>query len=1177
MHHIMQHIGQELKRASRSVGGRLTRRVSTTVALLALAACGGGESAAPKVVATVDVAPLTVNMAPGQSTPLTATAREASGAAISGRAVTWTSSAPSVVTVSAGGVLTGVSDGTATVTANIDGRTGSAAVVVRTPVASVLVTPNTSQLTIGKAPAQLSAVARDAAGNTLPGRVIQWASTAPAVATVSQTGLVTAVAAGTTTINALSEGATGTAAITVIQDPCTVIRALTYGTTASGTLAATDCKLTDNTATQAYEFTLPIASKVEILMTSTAVDAYVFLTDAALKVIAEDDDGGGGSNARIMRTLPAGRYVVIANTYDANSYGAYQLVARAAPTACTNGRATQIQTVVPANLATTTACRLNDNSYEDRYDIVVTSKYNMAAEVSSSQFDPILFVLDEQERIVAQDDDGGAGTDAALEVLLEPGRYTILARGYPNRFGAYRLTLGPVVDPCAVTKTVAVGQTIQSTLGTRDCAISDNGGPRRYFQRFGMVLGATTSVQFDMVSSAVDAYLVVQNAQTGAVVAENDDSPAGGTTNSRIVASLPAGQYIVNTTTFDAGETGLFLLAVSGLQVTSINLTASPTSANLQTGQTVQATATISGTTNLAIQWTSANSNIASVSPNGLIRAVGAGQTNITVTSLADPSKFVTIPVTVAQSTTTNLDISTLYFVQATQLPDGRIPLVADRGAVARVFVRGSRTGLAPVPVRLRILQGTTVLGTFNGTATPAINFDEACCSANIVIPSAMIKAGVSFLAEVDPDNTVAESAENDNQFPLSGTAQALNVVNVPPFNLRLVPVQQNRNGPLGVASTTLLTYFRSMWPVNTINVVVRAPLVIDYTIGTQSFDDWGRLVRDIEILRQTEGTTSYYYGLVRTTGRSGVLGLANGITARTAIGIDEGSDFGAEESRLTFVHEMGHTLSLRHSPCGGAAGPEPSYPFPDGRTGSFGMDLFSNNVIQPPTANDIMTYCRPYWVSAFNFRKVMDFRQANPNGAGLSAPTSVLLVSGGIVNGTPSLDPAFSMTTSPAKEDAAGRYVIEGFDANDRALFTHRFSPYGVDDAPDGTEAFVVAVPVAERLQAQVVRLSVREVRGSKSSMRVSMRDAGPINAASMGVKTKSLPGSRTEMSWSPSRVPAIMVRDRRTGDVLAILRNGAFDLSPFGAPDRLELLMSDGVKSAKATIDPITGAIRQ
>ncbi len=1178
MHHIKQQMGQGLRRLWRVPVRRLSRRAPMAMALLALAACGGsGETVAPKVVATVDVAPLTLNLAPGQSTPLIATAREASGAVITGRAATWTSSSPSVVTVSAGGVVTAVSDGTASVAASVDGRTGSASIVVRTLVASVSVTPTTAALVIGKTPAQLSATARDAAGNALAGRPLQWSSTAPAIATVSQTGLVTALAPGTATINVISEGATGTAAITVTQDPCAVIRALTYGQAVSGALAANDCRLNDNTATQAFEFTLTTATKVEILMTSTALDAYLFLADASLEVIAEDDDGGGGTNARIMQILPAGRYIVVANTYDADSYGAYQLVARAAPTACVSGRTTQIQTTVPATLSPSTACRLNDNSMEDRYDITVTSRYNMVADLTSSAFDAILVVLDAQENIVAQDDDSGAGKNANLEVLLEPGRYTVLARGYPNQAGAYRLTLGPAVDPCAVTRTVAVGQTVQGTLATRDCAISDNGGPRRFFQRFGMTLGAATSVQLDMVSGAVDAYLVLQNAQTGAVVAENDDASSS-TTNARIVANLPAGQYIVNTTTYNAGEVGLYLLAVSGIPASAVTLNVSPTTTNLQAGQTLQATATISGTTNTGVQWTSSAPNVATVSSTGLIRAITAGTSTVTVTSQADPSKTATVSVTVAQSaTTTNLDIAALYFVQATQQLDGRIPLVADRGAVARVFVRGSRTGLAPAAVRLRLLQGTTVIGTFTGTATPTTNVDEACCSANFMIPSSAIRAGVSFVADVDPDNTVTETSEADNQFPLSGTAQALNVVTVPPFNLRLVPVQQNRNGPVGSATTTLLNSFRAMWPMSTINVVARAPLVIDYTIGTQTFDDWGRLVRDIEILRQTEGTSSYYYGLVRTSGRSGVLGLANGIPARTAIGVDEGSDFGAEESRLTFAHEMGHTLSLRHSPCGNAAGPEPTYPFPDGRTGSFGMDLFRNNVIQPPATNDIMTYCRPYWVSAFNYRKVLDFRQANPNGQGIAPPTSVLLVSGDIAGATLTLDPAFSLTSSPAKNDAAGRYVIEGFDARDRVLFAHRFSPYVVEDAAHGTEAFVVAVPVAEDVQAQVARLSVREVRGSKRGARLNTRGTGPLSASRMDVETATLSGARTQMTWAPSRVPAIMVRDRRTGDVLALVRNGSLDLSQFGAPERLDLLISDGVKSAKATINPLTGAIRQ
>ncbi|MEQ1691932.1 MAG: hypothetical protein ABMA00_11640 [Gemmatimonas sp.] len=47
--------------------------------------------------------------------------------------------------------------------------------------------------------------------------------------------------------------------------------------------------------------------------------------------------------------------------------------------------------------------------------------------------------------------------------------------------------------------------------------------------------------------------------------------------------------------------------------------------------------------------------------------------------------------------------------------------------------------------------------------------------------------------------------------------------------------------------------------------------------------------------------------------------------------------------------------------------------------------------------------------------------------------------------------------------------------------------------------------------------------------------------------------------MSTFP-RKSAVMVRDRVSGDVLAILRRGTADLSQFGAPDRVELLLSDG-----------------
>src|SRR2546427_7274512 len=86
------------------------------------------------------------------------------------------------------------------------------------PVASVTVSPATASVTVG-ATSQLTATAKDANGTALSGRVVTWATSNAAVATVSASGLVTGVAAGAATITATSEGQSGTSALTVTNVP----------------------------------------------------------------------------------------------------------------------------------------------------------------------------------------------------------------------------------------------------------------------------------------------------------------------------------------------------------------------------------------------------------------------------------------------------------------------------------------------------------------------------------------------------------------------------------------------------------------------------------------------------------------------------------------------------------------------------------------------------------------------------------------------------------------------------------------------------------------------------------------------------------------------------------------------------------------------------------------------
>src|SRR3972149_12098200 len=83
-----------------------------------------------------------------------------------------------------------------------------------TPVASVTVALNAWVLGVGHG-TQGTATLRDASGNVLGGRAITWASSHSSVTTVSANGYVSALATGTATITATSEGKTGGAAVTV--------------------------------------------------------------------------------------------------------------------------------------------------------------------------------------------------------------------------------------------------------------------------------------------------------------------------------------------------------------------------------------------------------------------------------------------------------------------------------------------------------------------------------------------------------------------------------------------------------------------------------------------------------------------------------------------------------------------------------------------------------------------------------------------------------------------------------------------------------------------------------------------------------------------------------------------------------------------------------------------------
>lgn len=201
-----------------STSGLVTALSSGSTAIVAtvLGATGFATIDAIGVVATVFITGTTGELPIGQSVQLRASPREANGRELF-RPVTWTSSAPTIATVSSNGLVTSVAVGTANITATVDGKTATQAITILPPppVATVAVSPSSGFLptTVG---VPMTATLKDASGATLNGRVVAWASSNTAVATVSATGVATAQTVGPVTITASSEGKSGSVALTAL-------------------------------------------------------------------------------------------------------------------------------------------------------------------------------------------------------------------------------------------------------------------------------------------------------------------------------------------------------------------------------------------------------------------------------------------------------------------------------------------------------------------------------------------------------------------------------------------------------------------------------------------------------------------------------------------------------------------------------------------------------------------------------------------------------------------------------------------------------------------------------------------------------------------------------------------------------------------------------------------------
>lgn len=206
-------------------------RISALLSVAVLGAFGCTEPVDPTPVAAVAFRILADSVLPTKTYQLQLVALSVTGVEVTGRNARYESLFPEFASVDQKGLVTPKAPGNAVIRATLDGRSATAAVKVLDRVTRIVISPATDQITIS-GQRTLTVAVTGANGQAIGGRLIQFRSSNPGVASVSPAGVVTGIALGTTTITAESplDSVSATSTVSVITPPVASVELSPPGT-----------------------------------------------------------------------------------------------------------------------------------------------------------------------------------------------------------------------------------------------------------------------------------------------------------------------------------------------------------------------------------------------------------------------------------------------------------------------------------------------------------------------------------------------------------------------------------------------------------------------------------------------------------------------------------------------------------------------------------------------------------------------------------------------------------------------------------------------------------------------------------------------------------------------------------------------------------------------------------
>ena len=559
--------------------------------------------------------------------------------------ITWTTSDIKVATVNSNGYISAVSAGTATITAtSADGnKTAACTVTVNNPIAvtSVALSKTTDTLIVGGSDDLSAAVSPSNAAN----QDITWTTSDPKVATVNSNGYISAVSAGTATITATSVDGNK-------KGICTV--------TVNNPIAVTSVALSKTTDTLIVGGSDNLSPAVS---PSNAANKDITWTTSDQKVATVNSNG-------YISAVSAGTATITATSVDGNKKGICTVTVNN-PIAVTSVALSKTTDTLIVGGSDNLSPAVSPSNAANK-DITWTTSDQKVATVNSNGY--ISAVSAGTATITATSVDGNkkgictvtvnnpiAVTSVALskttDTLIVGGSDNLSTTVYPSNAANQTVTWTTSNSNVAIVSTNWNGATVTAvSAGTATItATSVDGNKTAIFTLTVNNPIAVTSVALSKTkdtltvgdSDDLNDVIYPSNAANQDVTWTTSNSKVATVTSDGNVTAVSAGTAIITATSVDGSKTATCTLTVNNpIAVTSVTLDKTIDTLTVGNGDCLFATVYPSNAANQTVTWTTSNSNVAIVSSDGNVTAVGAGTATITATSV-DGNKTATCTITV--------------------------------------------------------------------------------------------------------------------------------------------------------------------------------------------------------------------------------------------------------------------------------------------------------------------------------------------------------------------------------------------------------------------------------------------------------------------------------------------------------------------------------------------------